>query len=323
MSSSTDEILAELARLESTVMPVDEPSPQKVQQWRTLFQYSYSQAVEKIKQRTVDLGRLIISDEFWDEIRNDKEAQGFDKDAYEHFLESRYHQTKGASQQQSPPPLASGTESATYLLKLEGSLSNPQDVQALTGSLDPPEVEVDENDPTARFCRVSARERQIIIPKLPFQPTFVRIRLSSRKDFDVHSRFPTLGIDSTLPQHRLNTGEQVLPLQDQYPVWYFFYGNLAVPEILSERLCIPEEDIKLRPATISGGVVGSWGGKYRALLDGPNEATVDGFGFLVQSPEVEDTLRWYETDRYEVVRCRMTLEDVGEIVPACAFKFLE
>ena len=320
MYSFDDEVFNELLTLENRAVAIDEPSLTRVKQWQELFNYTPDQAVTKIKERTANLGRLVIPDELWDEYREDREAQGFDKDAFEHYLECLPGQAKVCLPR--PPPLAQGTESATYLMKLEGSLSSLGSVQALTKSPEIPPVEVAEGNTDALFCRVSAQERvKILCSNLAFRPTFVRLKLSSEKNFDTFSKHPTLGIDTTLPQHRLRTNETALPLQDQYPVWYFCYGNLTVPSILSARLGIEEDEIKLVPARITGGVVGSWGGRYRALLDGPQDATVDGFGFLVTSSRIEDILRYYETDNYEVVRCKMIFKDSGEVVPACTFKF--
>ena len=197
-------------------------------------------------------------------------------------------------------------------------------MQTLIRSVEPLKIEADEDNPNIRFCRVSAQQRSNLLAKLSFRPTFVRLSLSSKKDFDSNSKHPTLGIESTLPQHRLTVTEQALPSQDDYPVWYFFYGNLANPAILSKRLGVLEEEIELHRASITGGFMSSWGGKYRALLDGDGTSptTVDGFGFLVLSSSVEDILRMYETDRYEVVRCPMRLRDEGQVVAACVFKFL-
>jgi hypothetical protein len=46
------------------------------------------------------------------------------------------------------------------------------------------------------------------------------------------SMTPTLGINATLPQHRLVSS----PHQEQYPILYFFYGTLADPEQLCKVL---------------------------------------------------------------------------------------
>ncbi|MCJ1330481.1 hypothetical protein MMC10_007165 [Thelotrema lepadinum] len=301
----------------------DEPSENRIRRWMSLFSYPRAEAISKIQQRNTNLSRLVITHDHWASIQSSQEAIGFDKDAYEHFLESRATQVQAfqtATVVQSGIPASKNQKKSTYLMKLSGAVSTPQQVQALLDLSEPPEVKSDDDDSTVRFIRVSATQRATIISKVTHKPLFIALTLLSKKDFDPNSRHPTLGIDSTLPQHRLNTSTPVHPLQDEYPVWYFFYGNLAKPKILGPRLGIVEEDVELHPARVRGGRLGTWSDKYRALLDGESEDTVEGFGFLVRSVEDEDKLRTYETDAYEVVRCEMDLGN-GEAVPSCTFRF--
>ncbi|EXJ67246.1 uncharacterized protein A1O5_09893 [Cladophialophora psammophila CBS 110553] len=91
------------------------------------------------------------------------------------------------------------------------------------------------------------------------------------------------------------------------PVWYFFYGTLGDPEVLKHHLNLDTE-ASLIPAHVEGGDVRLWAGKYKALVDSPGSAKVFESGFLVQSRE-EDALRFYETDKYEAVRCRIFTDD--------------
>lgn len=72
---------------------------------------------------------------------------------------------------------------------------------------------------------------------------------------------PTLGKYSTLPQNCSNNQDSVFhPAQDQYPVWYFFYGTLADSEFLAHLLGIsdPSEMPILRSASIIDGAVKTW-----------------------------------------------------------------
>lgn len=110
-------------------------------------------------------------------------------------------------------------------------------------------------------------------------------------------------------------------MQNQYPVWYFFYGTLANTEVLSRQLSLPEDKISLlAPAIISGGVIKTWASKYKALVDGSSSCLVKGSAFQVMSREQEDALRSYETDNYEVVRCEISTG--GSAVPGCTFRFV-
>ena len=90
--------------------------------------------------------------------------------------------------------------------------------------------------------------------------------------------YPTLNVDTTLPQYRADSVDaKFVPTRNQYPVWYFFYGNLAVPDILSRRLGLSEKPV-FTPATVTGGVIKKWRGKHNALLDsgGAETACVNG-----------------------------------------------
>ncbi|KEF58650.1 uncharacterized protein A1O9_06576 [Exophiala aquamarina CBS 119918] len=125
-------------------------------------------------------------------------------------------------------------------------------------------------------------------------------------------------MDSALPQYRLHDNQTPLPLQHQYPVWYLFYGTLQDPEILAQHVASDGQP-NLIPARIQGGKMKSWRGKYKALVDAPDPMTeVHGSAFLVQDRELEDSLRSYEADNYEVVRCRI-ISDQGNL-PGLTFR---
>lgn len=62
-----------------------------------------------------------------------------------------------------------------------------------------------------------------------------------------------------------------------------------------------------RDARVKGGRLSSWGGKYKALVDGQLEDVVVGRSVLVRNAEEEDGLRFFETEAYEIVRCRIEL----------------
>ena len=323
------EILERLERTATSLPCTDEaPSEAQIQRWQTLFGYSRAEAVQKIQKRNEDLNRLVLNDELWEDIRAEQERKGFDKEAYEHFLESLAGARAGAESEQAQDLLDeqaddTSSSSATYLMKLEGSLSTPEQVQALTGSSQPPKVSHDLDDTSARFVHISSSERRAIASKISPLPVFIHLGTPpARKELDANSQHPILGVEATLPQHRCNTDDELVrPCQEEYPVWYFFYGTLTDPEILGAKLGVEEDLVELVPAQVAGGVLGKWGDRYFALLDGEPSQKVAGFGFLVRSLEDEEMLRAYETDAYEVVRCRMEMED-GLVVPACTFRFV-
>lgn len=137
-----------------------------------------------------------------------------------------------------------------------------------------------------------------------FKPTIVRFA-KAKKQLCSHTMAPALGVDYTLPQNRPDCASLVPHLtQDQYPVWYFFYGTLDDPDVLKHQLSLTTGPSFL-PATVYGGQVRTWAGKYNALVDASPCSRVLGSAFLVESRQQEDALRFYQTDKYEVVRCRL------------------
>ena len=114
-----------------------------------------------------------------------------------------------------------------------------------------------------------------------FKPTIARILQKAEKNLSPHSLHHTLGVDSTLPQDRpFSTRTTFLSVQDQYLVWYFFYGTLSDPNILSRQLLLPEKETPgLKPARACRGMITIWASRYRALVDGPEDAYVDGFAY--------------------------------------------
>ena len=128
-----------------------------------------------------------------------------------------------------------------------------------------------------------------------------------------------------MPQHRLldhPLGASPALLQDQYPVLYFFYGTLCSPKILGRQLGLKDSDPlpELVSAYVLGGKVLTWAGKYKALVDAfGSTARVQGKAFVVEDREQEDALRFYETDKYEVVRCGIYVKEM--VLPGLAFRF--
>ncbi|KAI4114568.1 MAG: hypothetical protein LQ338_007986, partial [Usnochroma carphineum] len=152
-----------------------------------------------------------------------------------------------------------------------------------------------------------------------YRPNFVRLSMA-KKELSNNSMHPVLGLESTLPHRRAQHQSEVV-MQNQYPVWYFFYGTLAEDDggKLMDLLGL-DECPQLVEAKVEGGEVKSWGGKYKALVDGHSDVSVPGWAYLVESSEHEEALRWYETDKYEVVRCTVTLGD-GRRIGGLTFRF--
>ena len=324
-----------------------EPSEREITRWQALFAYSYPEAVEQIKNQKSDYSRIRVSDDHWNTVRSQKEADGYSREAYEHWIMTG-SQSKPFHDE---PKSIQGSDSrakSSYLIRLEGVLNTPQSIREAANLTSPPRIvhgTSEARDATSQtrdvdFCIIDGNAKQSIETwlsqqKSTFRPTFVRVS-KAQKDFDPNSIHPTLGLESTLPQHRYpsepgrcfdtqhrgsSSGKRSPVLQDEYPVWYFFYGTLADPAILARTLSLPEAEIPLLvPASISGGQIKTWNGKYNALVDGRSGDHVRGSAYQVTSKEREDDLRLYETDKYEVVRCRVRM--AGGTVQGLTFRFV-
>lgn len=285
--------------------------------WQSLFGYSESEARDKIKEYRSSPPEVIVSDSHWDMARDQKEQEGFDRESYE------YSCTAAARNSCHPSALTQEQkqrlQASTFLVKLEGPLQTVEAVAqaANMSSIQETMMASDSSGQSSSFCKVNGLEKLAIetflsesIIHSTFCPTFIRISVA-HKELSVNSIYPTLGIDSTMPQHRLqNHTDNPQPTQSEYPVCYFLYGTLAQTEVLSDLLGI---DPVYHDAKISRGVLGSWG-NYKALLDDPSQRnTVHGKAFLVTCKEDEEALCLYETEAYEIVRCRIEIDEGGFI----------
>jgi hypothetical protein len=140
-----------------------------------------------------------------------------------------------------------------------------------------------------------------------FQPFFQRYA-KAEKALSTTSLYPTLGIDTTLPQNRLSRHEVTFPTQDQYPVHYFFYGKLAESDRLMRLLALSSAPV-LEKAAVTHGKIKIWAGRYMAMVHARPTDIVEGWAYEVTCPEHEQALQYYETDKYEIVRCNIHIED--------------
>ena len=336
------DILAELECMAATATLDDqgfETSQEEVARWQNLFKYTDSEARQHIEAQRNDYARNRISDEHWTMVRTEKESQGFSRDAYEHWISLNTNSFRFLpSQQQSTIQVQS-----SYLIRMEGILSTAISIQNAADLPELPQsVQGSSENFDVMFCIISGKAKKTIEAWLRRQnstlkPTFIRLS-KARKDLDSNSIYPTLSCEATLPQYRLssNTGLRfnasqkrdrsyypfISPLQEEYPVWYFFYGSLAEAAILSQILSLPYATSPpiMTPACVSGGVIKSWGGKYKALVDGTDDNVVHGSAYQIQDRESEESLLLYETEKYEVVRC--IIKSANEEFSGLTFRFV-
>ncbi|PGH15428.1 hypothetical protein AJ79_02404 [Helicocarpus griseus UAMH5409] len=302
-----------------------------INRWQMLFYYSRRQAVEAIKQHRNDLTREPIPESLWELVQSERESVGFNREAYEHHVQKQKQYFR-RSPSEDRFPISS---SLRYFIPLEdNTINSPTQIQTMAGLSEPPKVieAIGEHEEPIAFCELNSTEFKALVSALElccdprYQPTFLTIPTSAPKQLSSTSIYPTLGIDSTLPQHRPETLDPDLfqPAQDTYPVWYFFYGTLKDPEHVRELCGLPKTTpMQMHPARITGGALKLWGGKYKALVDGPSTAAVTGVAYEVQRKEAEDYLRAYETSNYEVVRCEISLTRSRQTVKGCTFRFID
>ncbi|KIV86252.1 hypothetical protein, variant 2 [Exophiala sideris] len=277
-----------------------------LERWQILFGLSRSEAAQAIEAHRNDFTKTRISDELWAAVKSSKESDGFDREAYEYSVNQKRSVTTKA------PTVA--IESGTFIVQLAGPLHCAEAIREAAQLNRTPHLAtgVGEHGQT-QFCEIDASAKIRLLAWLAqhhagFRPTIVRLG-KAKKDLCSHTLAPMLGLEPTLPLHRaVDDNFTPMPGQYQYPVWYFFYGTLADPQILRQHLGLEDEPTFV-PAHVCGGQVGTWAGKYKALVDASMESKVFGSAFLVTSREQEDTLRFYETDKYDVVRCRIITED--------------
>lgn len=314
------DFLTELEAMVSNVVDQPELSEATIQRWQLLFRLSPDEATERIKSHRSNISRTRAPGEHWELIRPEKEAAGYDQEAYEYEIEvQRQLKSSGLT----GISLSGVSSRNTFLLKLNGPLKNPTKMQEAAGLLTTPEIakgtDVVDGTREASFCYIDNAAKQAVVDWLSkenitgFYPTIISV-LRAYKDLSSISAYPTLDVDTTIPQHRAANPNTVFrPMQDGYPVWYFFYGSLADADYLLGRL--PHIGRPgYRQASITGGVIKSWVGKYQALTDSPETARIDGWAFHVVCREYEDALRIHYTESDEIVRCSITMEDWSDVV---------
>lgn len=314
-----DSLMEELERMEANAIDSCEYEPSEVdtKRWQALFSMTHEDAQHNLKTYRENLDRRRISDELWLDMKASKEAQGFDREAYEYdlFCRPKINLTTPSSDSARSSPSNNDLRG----LLLDGPLGTPEDIHNMAGFI-PTVVKAESADKSTSFCYVTAEEERRIRQGLKdrgirFEPCFISINIAA-KDL---SALPKLGVnDTTLPQHRLSS---TTDLQHGYPVLYFFYGTLAQPEALKRVLELQDEldTSNLQPAYVLGGNITTLG-QYRALVNSDDSnSRVDGHAFIIQSEDQERSLRLYESNMYEVVRCDIML--VGENVPVKGLTF--
>lgn len=314
------DLLGELEAIASSAAQTPTIDPSDIQRWQALFGLSAEKAQRELEEYRDDLSNRLVSEEHWGLVKDTKTLKGFDIEAYSYSL-------KVGRATHKPKSKNMVVDNATYIFKLEAPLDSSETIQRIAGLTVLPgrTVGKDESGCKSVFCTINAATKAKLLEWLSayhptMNPTIVRLA-KSRKELSSYSLAPHIGLETSLPHQRAGTASfEPLPQQHQYPVWYFFYGRLLDPDLLQRQLNLPSPPI-YRPARISRAKMRSWRNKYKAVTDGDEHDIAEGGAFLVEDAEQEDSLRFFETDMYEVVRCRIEMVDEDEIVPGLVFRF--
>lgn len=326
------ELMAQAASA-SALQENDENLESTISRWQKLFGYSASLAEFKIKDHRKHALDFMISDDHWLVIRDRMEAEGHDRESYGHAYNYRHTTHDVIEHRDMIMKERRMLRALSFLIKLEGPFSKVKSIiEAASLSLDASTEVFPATDlfgEPCSFYRINGMDKLALegwLKEHPqpdlFSPTYVRY--IARKDLSSTSLYPTLGLDTTLPQYRPDSNKirrlTPCPSQNEYPVWYFFYGTLLDKAILV-RLFGSDFHAPYHMAKIRGGIVKTMG-KYNALVDDESGTNVvHGKAMRVQTREHEERLRAYETNVYEVVRCKI---EVGpnEFIKGLTFRFI-
>ncbi|KAF4957129.1 hypothetical protein FGADI_3349 [Fusarium gaditjirri] len=233
-----------------------------IARWQKLFGYSATLAERKITEHRNNPLRFTVSEDHWNVVRDRMEVEGHDHESYEHSCIRTSLDAMNRRQEMTMKERRK-LRASVFLIKLEGPLHSVQAVIEATNKSSTASAQVlaatDLSGQPSSFFKINGIDKLVIEGWLRenhypnFTPTFIK-DLHAPKDLSSASLYPTLGLDTTLPQHRLGPDEIPRRAQSEYPVLYFFYGTLADPSVLAKLL---GSDFQPRydTAKILGGVL--------------------------------------------------------------------
>ncbi|KAF2122117.1 hypothetical protein BDV96DRAFT_594043 [Lophiotrema nucula] len=130
----------------------ESPKPDAIARWQKLFNYNPMEASSIITAQRADLTRPRITDEHWDLVRAEKEAVGYDREAYEHSLQLGDILKK----QSATIPMKGADGEVMFMFRLGGLLDSVEKVKEVAGLEEVPvEKEAWGEMGPAKFCFVS------------------------------------------------------------------------------------------------------------------------------------------------------------------------
>ena len=243
------------------------------QRWQVLFRIGYEDAVAAITQFRAEVNRVILTDAQW-RLMADNTSAGHDKESFEYYLDMQKHAKISSSTSPTTTSSPVGNPGLRWIFRPIRPLETIEKIQDALGLYGELETLKDEGSTrTLLLCTYDQKCR--IVEYLDMEaphakPTFVEHSMAA-KDLSSVCAYPTLGVDTTLPQFRADANAAVSSgvQQNDFPVLYFFYGSLADPARLARLLNLADEP-RLEKASITGGVLRTWKGSsghaYKALI---------------------------------------------------------
>ena len=160
-------------------------SEEDTARWQRLFHLTAAEVTSQIEAHRNNLARLRISDALWAEVQHNKEAEGFDREAFEYSLAHRQMVPRAAA----PSPGLADT-SGTFLVQLAGPLDTAEKLRnaASLSSLPAIVSGTDESGAEAYFCEMDGTARSNVLAwlstyrsGLDFKPTIVRLAKAKKR----------------------------------------------------------------------------------------------------------------------------------------------
>jgi hypothetical protein len=292
----------------------------EIQRWQKLFRYTRYEASRALIWQFTNRLWVTLSDHKWELVRTLPEAAYHDQESYSHLLVRRRlrekakqrikHDKKKDAKKYENLRCVVGLSPILPTLKVVASYAKLRTTpkflpKPFPGSL----IAAHATTPRSVVLRASAMQI-VFADRWPWIQATFRVVTLAEKDLSTVSIAPTLGRNATLPHLRLGSASTIpRPAQNEYPVWYFFYGLLGNSNTLAHLLEIPAPG--LRVARVTGGITVS-SRNQRAMFDGSEDDKVEGWAYQVMTREDEDILRIFARMCNEVVRCRIRFRGEGK-----------
>ena len=293
----------------------------EIKRWQKLFRYTRYEASRALTWQFTNRLWVTLSDHEWELVRTLPEAAYHDRESYSHLLVRRRLRKKAIqSRKHNENEDRDKYENLRCIVVLSRILPTLKVVASYAELRTLPKILPPKLFPWSPVAAHTTVSKSVVLrisdmrvlaanwlPWMPSRPVS-KIATIAEKDLSMTSIAPTLGKDATLPHLRPSSSNTIpRPTQNEFPVWYFFYGLLGNSRQLAHLLKIPTPDLGV--ARITGGSIVILGNQ-RAMFDAVDDDKVEGWSYQVMTREDEDILRLFARECNEVVRCR--IQFIGE-----------